>query len=78
MIKKPVSDAEKLEFMQQAMKKLFKIEFKLNLGDNLYDLGVDSLDVVELQLEYEETFDVQLPDTHTQIVYVSDIIKLMP
>jgi acyl carrier protein len=78
MIKKPVTDAEKLEFMQQAMKKLFKMEFKLNLGDNLYDLGIDSLDVVELQLDYEETFDVQLPDTHSQLVYVSDIIKLMP
>jgi hypothetical protein len=29
-------------------------------------------------LNYEETFDVQLPDTNKSIVYVSDIIKLMP
>lgn len=78
MIKKPATETEKLEFMEQAMKKLFKIEFKLNMGDNLYDLGIDSLDVVELQLNYEETFDVQLPDTNKSIVYVSDIIKLMP
>jgi acyl carrier protein len=78
MIKKPVTESEKLEFMEQSMKKLFKIEFKLNLGDNLYDLGIDSLDVVELQLNYEETFNVELPDTNKSIVYVSDIIKLMP
>jgi len=78
MIKKPATETEKLEFMEQAMKKLFKIEFKLNMGDNLYDIGIDSLDVVELQLNYEETFDVQLPDTNKSIVYVSDIIKLMP
>lgn len=78
MTNKPVTESEKLEFMQQAMKKLFKIDFKLNMGDNLYDLGIDSLDVVELQLNYEETFNVELPDTYKSMVYVSDIIKLMP
>lgn len=78
MTKRPITDSEKLEFMEKAMEKLFDIKFKLNPGDNLYDLGIDSLDVVELQLNYEETFDVQLPDTQSSIVYVSDIIKLMP
>jgi len=78
MINKPITETEKLEFMEQAMEKLFKIKFKLRLGDNLYDLGIDSLDVVELQLNYEETFNVQLPDEHKPIVYVSDIINLMP
>jgi acyl carrier protein len=78
MTNKPKTEAEKLEFMQQAVDKLFKIKFKLNLSDNLYDLGIDSLDVIELQLNYEETFNVQLPDTHKPTVYVSDIINLMP
>ncbi len=78
MTNEPVTEAEKLEFMQQAVDKLFKIKFKLNLGDNLYDLGIDSLDVIELQLNYEDTFDVQLPDSHKPLVYVSDIINLMP
>ena len=78
MTNQPTTEAAKLEFMQQAVDKLFKIKFKLSLGDNLYDLGIDSLDVIELQLNYEETFNVQLPDTHQPIIYVSDIINLMP
>jgi acyl carrier protein len=78
MTNQPKTEAEKLEFMQQAVDKLFKITFKINLNDNLYDLGIDSLDVVELQLNYEETFNVELPQTNNSIVYVSDIIKLMP
>jgi acyl carrier protein len=77
MIKKPVTESEKLEFMEKSMEKLFNITFKLNLGDNLYDLGIDSLDIIELQLNYEETFDVALPDEHGPIIYVSDVIKLM-
>jgi acyl carrier protein len=77
MINKPITETEKLEFMEQAMEKLFKIKFKLRLGDNLYDLGIDSLDVVELQLNYEETFNVQLPDNNKPMIYVSDILNLM-
>ena len=78
MTNQPTTEIEKLEFMQQAVDKLFKIKFKLNLSDNLYDLGIDSLDVIELQLNYEDSFNVQLPDTHKPIVYVSDVINLMP
>jgi len=78
MTNQPTTEAAKLEFMQQAVDKLFKIKFKLSLSDNLYDLGIDSLDVIELQLNYEETFNVQLPDMHKPVIYVSDIINLMP
>lgn len=78
MTNQPKTEEEKLEFMQHAVDKLFKIKFKLNLSDNLYDLGIDSLDIVELQIHYEETFNVQLPDIHKPNVYVSDIINLMP
>jgi len=72
-----MTEKEKIEFLEKSMAKLFNITFKLNMGDNLYDLGIDSLDIVELQLNYEETFNVELPHTDEPIVYVSDIIKLM-
>jgi acyl carrier protein len=78
MTKQPVTESEKLAFMQNAVEQLFKIEFKINLGDNLSDLGLDSLDVVELQLFYEDAFQLQLPDTFKPLVYVSDVINLMP
>ena len=77
MTKTPITEKEKIEFLEQSIQTLFNRELKLNLGDNLHDLGIDSLDIVELQLFYEETFSTQLPDGHTPIVYVSDIIKLM-
>jgi acyl carrier protein len=76
--KSPITENEKLEFLEKSIQSLFNQNIKLNLSDNLHDLGIDSLDVVELQLNYEETFNCQLPDTHSPIIYVSDIIKLMP
>lgn len=77
MINKPITETEKLEFMEQAMEKLFEFKLKLKLDDNLYELGIDSLNIVELQLYYEETYDIQLPDDHKPIVLVSDVINLM-
>jgi acyl carrier protein len=67
---------EKIEFLQTAIAKLFNTRVDLNLDDQLRDIGLDSLDVVELQLYYEEHFDVQLPDTAV-INTVGDIVALM-
>ena len=40
------------------------------------DLGADSLDVVELVMELEEKFDVEIPDTDAEkIKTVGDAIK---
>ncbi|GHV05915.1 acyl carrier protein [Campylobacterota bacterium] len=39
------------------------------------DLGADSLDVVELVMELEEKFDVEIPDEHAEkIKTVGDVI----
>jgi acyl carrier protein len=73
----PITENEKIEFLERSIQTLFNHDIKLNLNDNLHDLGIDSLDIVELQLFYEETFNAELPDTREPIVYVSDIIKLM-
>jgi acyl carrier protein len=40
------------------------------------DLGLDSLDIVELIMELEEEFDIQMPDDEAQrIKTVSDAIR---
>ncbi|GAA9589326.1 acyl carrier protein [Helicobacter pylori] len=40
------------------------------------DLGADSLDVVELTMELEEEFDIEIPDEQAEkIVNVGDIVK---
>jgi acyl carrier protein len=77
MTNKPTTDTEKLEFLQQALSKLFDKNLKLSMSDNLDDLGIDSLDSVELQINFEETYGVQLPDTNKPIVTVRDLINLM-
>lgn len=76
-MKKPTTDAEKLAFVEQSLVKLFDKNFKLFLDDNLYDLGIDSLDIVELQLNFEETFDIVLDDPIKPPQTVRDLIKLM-
>lgn len=40
------------------------------------DLGADSLDTVELIMEFEKEFNITIPEEEsTKIVYVSDAIK---
>ena len=42
------------------------------------DLGIDSLDAVELIMELEDEFDVKIEDTEAQaFVTIADIIKLL-
>lgn len=71
-----MTQQEKIEFLQGAIAKLFDRTLNLSLDDDLRDLGLDSLDVVELQLFYEDHFEVQLPDTAV-INTVGDIVALM-
>ena len=54
MINKLTTESEKLEFLHKTLSKLFDKNFKVSIDDNLYDLGLDSLDIIELQVEYEE------------------------
>ena len=39
------------------------------------DLGADSLDVVDLVMSIEESFDVEIPDEVENIKTVGDIVK---
>ena len=40
------------------------------------DLGADSLDVVELVMQFEEAFDIQIPDEDAEkILTVGDALK---
>ncbi|MBR3678062.1 MAG: acyl carrier protein [Alistipes sp.] len=42
------------------------------------DLGADSLDTVELIMEFEKAFDLQIPDEAAEkIQTVGDVIKLL-
>ncbi|WP_027358455.1 acyl carrier protein [Desulforegula conservatrix] len=42
------------------------------------DLGADSLDIVELIMSMEETFDLDIPDEEAEkLVKVKDVIKYL-
>ena len=38
------------------------------------DLGADSLDTAELVMEFEEEFDIEIPETETNIKTVGDAV----
>lgn len=72
-----MTEQEKIKFLESAILKLFDKTVTLSLDDNLIDLGIDSLDAVELQLYYEEENDVQLSDSNLAMVTVRDLINAM-
>lgn len=42
------------------------------------DLGADSLDTVELIMEFEKTFDISIPDEHAEnITTVGEAVKYL-
>jgi acyl carrier protein len=71
-----MTEHEKIEFLQDAVFKLFGKKVTVNLDDGLNLLGLDSLDIIELQLYYEEQFNIELPDT-VMIKTVQNLIDLM-
>jgi len=62
--------------MAEALKlDVSKIMLEANLKD---DLGIDSLDAVELIIELEEQFDIEISDDEaTKFVVVSDIVNFL-
>ena len=68
-------DTDKFEFLKIEINKLLKKEVEITLDTVLLDIGLDSLDIVELQMEYEETFNVELKDIEQPIQTVADLIR---
>jgi acyl carrier protein len=71
-----MTDQEKIEFIENAVLKLFKKTIKLSPQDNLLDVGLDSLDVVELQVYYEEVTSSEV-SSDAKIITVSDLMNCM-
>jgi acyl carrier protein len=72
-----MTDQEKLNFILETLQQIIKkdidsITAEMTLTD---DLGLDSLDIVEIQIHYEETFNVQTKDS--QVYNVQGLMDLM-
>ena len=70
-------NTDKFEFVKIEINKLLKKEVEITLDTVLLDIGLDSLDIVELQMVYEETFNVELKDIEHSIQTISDLIRAM-
>ena len=71
-----MTDQEKIEFIEGAVLKLFKKTIKLSPTDNLLEAGLDSLDVVELQVYYEEVTSTEVSND-SKVSTVAELIALM-
>jgi acyl carrier protein len=71
-----MTNEEKIEFIKKAIFEMTKKDIKISPQDKLLDLGLDSLDTVELQLYYEESTGDEIPDD-ASLVTVEDLMKVM-
>lgn len=73
-----MTDQEKIEFLQNAINTLFKQKSGkvLTPNSNLVDFGLDSLDIVELQMYYEEKTNFEI-SVESRIITVADLMALM-
>lgn len=73
-----MTEQEKLEFLNSAISKLFKKTFDMttDLDTALVDIGLDSLDIVELQMYYDEETGHDSP-TDKRVVTLRDLLGLM-
>jgi acyl carrier protein len=78
LIRNNMTDQEKLEFLTSAISTLFKkpLASPLTANNNLLEIGLDSLDIVELQMYYEEQYNVET-STDSRVSTVQDLMNLM-
>lgn len=69
---------QKLDWLNQILKKEFNKTFSVSLETEIDSLDLDSLDLVELQMAYEEEFGIEVPEVSTPFVTVEDLIKILP
>lgn len=71
-----MNDQEKIKFIESAVIHLFERTVLVNPDDNLLELGLDSLDIVELQMYYEDEFSTIIESDMSPIT-VRDLMSLM-
>ena len=72
-----MTDQEKIQFIEKAILKICKKEIQLTEEIDLKDVGLDSLEIVELQMFYEDELKVHMPESTDPVNTVKDLMKLM-
>jgi acyl carrier protein len=72
------TQTDKIEFLKKALLELKgKVPDLITEDTRLLDIGVDSLDAVELQMYYEDVTGKETIDSKTAVVTVKHLIDLM-
>lgn len=70
---------EKLNLLNLFIKRIKKINnVNFDINTTLSELDLDSLDIVELQLMFEDETGVSTTDPTTPILTVKDLLSLVP
>jgi len=70
-----MTDQEKINFIAEAFTNLFKKTApEITRDMSIMDLGLDSLDIVELQMEFEKKYNVEVPDPVGEIRTVGNLL----
>lgn len=70
-----MTEQDKIDFIKNAFTTLFKKQApEINREMSIMDLGLDSLDIVELQMEFEKQYNVEIPDPENEIKTVGDLL----
>lgn len=70
-----MTDQEKIDFIKDAFTRLFKKTApEITRDMSIMDLNLDSLDIVELQMEFEKQYNVEVPDPVSEIRTVGDLL----
>jgi acyl carrier protein len=74
-----MTQQEKIDFLKELIIELkgSKNYFEITEDTELYTVGLDSLDIVELQMMYEDKTKSSAKDPTTPINTVKDLIELM-
>jgi acyl carrier protein len=71
-----MTDDEKIKFIEDAILQVTKKSIKIKPEDRLLDLTLDSLDIVELVMYYEDKIGIEL-DPEVRVMTVNDMMVLM-
>jgi acyl carrier protein len=71
-----MTDQEKIKFIEEYVLQIFKKNITLYPTDVLLDIGLDSLDVVELQIYYEEITSTEITNEAT-VSTIGDLMAIM-
>jgi acyl carrier protein len=73
-----MTEQEKIDFINESFTTIFKKSAPtFTLDTELATMGLDSLDIVELQVEFEKKYNVEIPDPSKEIKTISDLFELL-